>query len=106
MEIAERHAEVTEDIRRVKPDATIKEALFATRVWLATQIMKALRGQGAVKSDGHPGITADRATQVIRAGCIASDIHLTCSYPKCGCRQMPRAILAAIAEWEAPLTRT
>ncbi len=34
--------------------------------------------------------------EAIRVGCSAADIHLACSYPACSCKQMPRAIQAAI----------
>jgi hypothetical protein len=42
MEIAEAHTKTTLDIFRVKPDATIEEALRGTQVWLGSKIMMAL----------------------------------------------------------------
>lgn len=38
--------------------------------------------------------------EAIRAGCTAVDVHLRCSYPECGCKQLPRAIAAAITRYE------
>ena len=42
MSIAEEHTKVALDILRVKPDATIDEALRGTQVWLGAKIMKAI----------------------------------------------------------------
>lgn len=32
----------------------------------------------------------------VHAGCTAADIHLSCSFPHCSCKQMPKAVPAAI----------
>lgn len=34
--------------------------------------------------------------KAIRIGCNAADVHLTCSYPTCSCKQIPVAIQAAL----------
>lgn len=41
-----------------------------------------------------------RIIAAIRAGCTAADIHLACSYPDCNCKQMPKAVEAAIRTYE------
>lgn len=38
--------------------------------------------------------------EAVRAGCNAADIHLTCSFPECKCKSIPRAIQGAIDKWE------
>jgi uncharacterized protein (DUF362 family) len=43
---------------------------------------------------------SDDLNAAIRIGCIAADIHLTCSYPECTCKTIPNAIKAAIQEWK------
>lgn len=43
MNIAERHTAAALDILRVKPDATLQEALRGTQIWLAAQIMVELQ---------------------------------------------------------------
>lgn len=35
--------------------------------------------------------------QAIRTGCWAAEVHLACSYPDCGCKNLPTAIIAALA---------
>lgn len=42
-----------------------------------------------------------RIIAAIHAGCTAADIHLRCSYPDCNCKQMPKAIEAAIMAYVA-----
>lgn len=45
-------------------------------------------------------MTGDEAIAVaIRAGCMAGDVHLTCSYPSCACKTTPVIVRAAITEW-------
>jgi hypothetical protein len=44
----------------------------------------------------------ERVTELIRAGCGASDIHLGCSYPECSCTQVPATIRAVIEALKAP----
>lgn len=39
----------------------------------------------------------DLLAEAIQAGCRAADIHLTCSYPNCKCRNLPDAIIRALA---------
>jgi hypothetical protein len=34
----------------------------------------------------------------VRVGCRAADVHLTCSYPSCGCKQIPAAVIAGVDE--------
>ena len=41
-----------------------------------------------------------RREAAIKAGCMAADAHLVCSYPECKCRQIPAAVEAAIIAWE------
>ena len=45
------------------------------------------------------------AIQAVRKGCIAADVHLTCSYPECSCTVVPAAIQAAlnVDEYERPI---
>lgn len=45
----------------------------------------------------HPLLSEPEVARVIQAGCIASDIHLTCSYPECTCKQIPNAIRAVLS---------
>lgn len=33
---------------------------------------------------------------LIRIGCKAADVHLTCSWPRCQCTQIPKAIQAVL----------
>lgn len=40
---------------------------------------------------------SDLIEKVTRAACRAADVHLTCSFPECACKQMPAAAKAAIA---------
>jgi hypothetical protein len=35
--------------------------------------------------------------EAIRVGCFAADVHLICSWPKCQCTQIPKAIKAALS---------
>lgn len=42
-----------------------------------------------------------RVIAAIRTGCTAADIHLSCTYPECSCKQMPKAIEAAIRVYAA-----
>lgn len=42
----------------------------------------------------------EKMNEAIRAGCTAADVHLTCSYPECFCKQIPTAVKAAIEKWE------
>jgi hypothetical protein len=37
--------------------------------------------------------------RAVRVGCDAADVHLTCNYPGCSCKQIPTAIRAALSEW-------
>lgn len=34
--------------------------------------------------------------EAVRIGCIASDVHLTCSWPDCSCTTVPTAIQTAV----------
>jgi hypothetical protein len=48
-------------------------------------------------------VTKDREERFIRAvkaGCGSAEIHLMCSYPKCGCKQTPQIVLAAVNSWD------
>ena len=42
----------------------------------------------------------------IQAGCAAADVHLTCSYPECGCKQIPTAIAVAVGKERARILAT
>lgn len=35
--------------------------------------------------------------RVVKTGCTAAEVHLTCSYPTCKCKAIPIAIRAALA---------
>lgn len=39
-----------------------------------------------------------KVIEAIRVGCNAAEVHLTCSYPACSCKQIPAAIRAALSE--------
>lgn len=47
----------------------------------------------------------NRMEEAIRAGCTAADIHLRCSYPECSCKNLPKAITAAVAVVLRPYVR-
>ena len=42
-----------------------------------------------------------RFNEAVRAGCTAADLHLTCSFPACKCRNTPQIVQGAIDKWEA-----
>lgn len=57
------------------------------------------RYHGPCLSDAIVPDPTDEAA-MIRVGCTAADIHLTCAYPDCSCVVTPtaiRAVLAALA---------
>jgi hypothetical protein len=50
-----------------------------------------------VTDPAAPCPLAPEINTLIRIGCAASDAHLSCSYPECKCRVIPRVIKAVIA---------
>jgi hypothetical protein len=51
--------------------------------------------QGAALMTNKPSQAAALETAV-RAGCTAADVHITCSFPQCKCKQIPAAVKAAL----------
>lgn len=41
-------------------------------------------------------INSSKMQEAIRVGCTAADVHLRCSYPDCSCKQIPKAVEAAV----------
>ncbi len=44
----------------------------------------------------HAQKSASSVEAAVRIGCTAADIHLTCSYPECTCKQIPSAVRAVM----------
>lgn len=62
------------------------------------ELLSGASAECKLKRAEHPRAAIIRA---IHAGCMAADIHLTCSYPGCNCKQMPKAIEAALGAYVA-----
>lgn len=40
----------------------------------------------------------DGLIAAVRKGCQAAEVHLTCSFPQCTCKQIPAAVHAVLSE--------